>query len=245
MEIVSNIIEAKSIYKAYQSSNFKIEDLNLSFKEGKITGLVGKNGSGKTTIMKILVGLLPPDKGNIKILGLDIKSEFEKINRNIGYMHAEHHFYDYLTGREFLRFVGKVKGVDNKELFERIQNYSNHFELDDILDTTIINYSHGTKQKISFISQIINHPKLLVLDEPLNGLDPIMIKKMRDFIKNLAIKYNMCIIVSAHQLSFIQEICDTIIVINNGRMLMNKEISESNLRIFEEDIINVLEKGSN
>ena len=100
-------------------------------------------------------------------------------------MHTEYHFYDYLTGREFLQFIGEIKGMKNLLIEERIKTYSEYFELEDLLDSIIINYSHGTKQKLSFISQIINNPDILILDEPLNGLDPIMIKKMRELVQEI------------------------------------------------------------
>ena len=243
MGIINNAIVAINVNKAYESSKFKIENLNLIFKEGQITGLIGKNGSGKTTIMKMLVGLLPIDSGEVKIFNKDIRSGFNSIKNNIGYMHAEHYFYEYLTGREFLFFVGKIKGLEENLINKRIKEYSEYFEFKSVLDTTIINYSHGTKQKISFISQIINNPSILLLDEPLNGLDPIIIKKMREFIKKISSENGTCVIVSAHQLAFIEEICDRVIVINNGKIIIDKEILSSNLKTFEDNILQVLEKG--
>lgn len=243
MDSLENIIEVKEISKSFNNSNFKIENLSFELKKGQITGLVGKNGAGKTTIIKILIGLLAPDSGSIKILNEDLKKNFGKVKNKIGYMHTEYHFYDYLTGREFLQFIGEIKGMKNLLIEERIKTYSEYFELEDLLDSIIINYSHGTKQKLSFISQIINNPDILILDEPLNGLDPIMIKKMRELIKNLVINNDMCILVSAHQLSFIKEICNAIILVDNGRLLLNKEILDSNLDLFENEILNLLEKN--
>ncbi|WP_297133689.1 ABC transporter ATP-binding protein [Terrisporobacter sp.] len=244
MEVINNVIVAKNVNKVYEASKFKIENLNLIFKEGQITGLVGKNGSGKTTIMKMMVGLLPIDNGEVRILNKDISDGFNSIKNNIGYMHAEHYFYEYLTGREFLFFVGKIKGLEEALIDKRIREYSEYFELKSLLDTTIINYSHGTKQKISFISQIINNPSILLLDEPLNGLDPVIIKKIREFIKKISIENGTCVIVSAHQLSFIEEICDRVIVINDGKIIMDKEISSSNLKVFENDILHILKNGA-
>ncbi len=245
MAVVNNIIEAYSVYKTYRpSSDFKIEDLNLEFKEGRITGLVGKNGSGKTTILKLLAGLLHPDKGSIEILGYNINQQFNEVREHMGFMYSEHHFYEYLSGGEFLYFIGKIKGVGLKALNDRIQNYSAYFEMDKILDKTIIKYSNGTKQKLSFLSQIINHPRILMLDEPLNGLDPVMAKKMILLIRELAVKYKTCIVVSAHQLSFIQEICDSIIVINDGQVVFNEEIAKCDTVKFQEHILKMLDEDA-
>ena len=213
------ILKTTSLTKIYKEKNV-VDNVNINITKGEIYGLLGPNGAGKSTILKMILNLVKPNKGEIIIFGKKVtESNFEFLKR-IGNLIENPYFYDELTGREILELHCAYMGYPNKE---RIDEVLRLVELHDIEKKAVGNYSLGMKQRLAIARAILAKPDLLILDEPINGLDPKGIKEIRSLIKNLNKKYGMTIIISSHILSEIELTVDTVGIINNGKLL--KEIS--------------------
>ena len=210
-------VELTNVTKRY-GDIIAVNDLNLTIKQGEIFGLLGPNGSGKSTTMKMLLGLVQPDAGSVRVLGLDVKQDAVAVKRLVGYAAESSNLYEFLTGIEFLDFIGDIYGMEAEEKKTRINEYIKALQLEDREGDMINSYSSGMKQKIALISAFLHKPKLLVLDEPLNGLDPRSARIIKDFLQQLKLQ-GVTTIMSTHILEIAQAVCDRIGIIYHGKIL--------------------------
>lgn len=195
-----------------------VDYLNLSVKRGEIFGLLGPNASGKTTTIKMILGLVRPDSGFVNVLGINVVDDPVAVKRRIGYVPESPRIYEFLTGLEFLDFTGDIYGMHSEEKRKRIEEFLDAFDLEGREGDMISSYSEGMKQKVVIISALIHKPELLLLDEPLTGLDPKSARIVKDLLRELA-SQGMTTIMSTHILEIAQAMCDRIAIMYQGKLL--------------------------
>lgn len=213
-------VQTNNLVKAFDQKE-KIKNCNMHVKTGSIYGFLGANGAGKTTMFKMLTGLLIPTAGNAQVLGMDIQSQRDSILRQIGSVIEVPVFYDHLTANENLDIhlsYMKTEGMGVKTALELVGLESGNKQ-------PVSRYSLGMRQRLGIARAIIHEPKLLILDEPINGLDPMGIREMRELFLTLARDKGMTILLSSHILSEVEHIADTIGVIVNGEVVEETELA--------------------
>ena len=210
-------VELQGVGKRY-GEILAVDNIDLSVKAGEVFSLLGPNGSGKSTTMKMLLGLVQPDYGSVRVLGIDVQKDPVSVKRQVGYVPESPRLYEFLTGIEYLDFIGDVYGIVTEEKRERINEYLKALDLEGREGDMISGYSQGMKQKIALISALIHRPKLLILDEPLNGLDPKSARIVKDLLQELKGK-GVTTLMSTHVLEIAQAMCDRIGIMYQGRIL--------------------------
>lgn len=215
-----NVIETEDLSKTFVPGlGFKkvmaLEKVNLSIEKGEIFGYIGPNGAGKTTTLKIFMGLIFPTSGKATIFGKDIRDI--KVKEKIGFLPEEPYFYDYLTAEEFLLFYGKLFGYDRLYLSKKIDELLTLVELQHKKNSQLRHFSKGMLQRIGIAQALINDPELVVLDEPMSGLDPAGRAMVRDIILHLR-EQGKTILFSSHILSDVEMICNRIGIITKGKL---------------------------
>lgn len=200
-----------------------VKNLSLDIPKGEFFGFLGPNGAGKTTTIKIMVGLLRATTGQILLGGedgqlFDIAQDSEKAKAITGYIPDSPYLYEKLTGYEFVHFVGGLYGVPTKEIDEHIKHYFTIFDLLDASHYLIESYSHGMRQKVVMTGALVHNPKVLVVDEPMVGLDPRSSRLVKDLLKRKS-RDGMTIFLSTHTLDVAEELCDRIGIIQKGRLI--------------------------
>ena len=193
-----------------------LHNLNMEVEEGEIFGYIGPNGAGKTTTLKILAGLIYPTSGNAWILGRDIRDV--AIKKDIGFLPEGPYFYDYLTAKEFLYFYGQLFGMRKREIEKKVDELLDLVELSHVKDIQLRRFSKGMLQRIGVAQALINDPKLLLLDEPMSGLDPIGRAKIKEIILRLK-EDGKTILFSSHILSDVEMLCDRVGILTQGRLI--------------------------
>lgn len=216
------MIKFADITKSYNGKNV-VDIENLYLLKNRIYGLIGPNGAGKTTTIRMLIGLLNPSSGEISIQG-NIVGKSVETKKIIGYIPDVPNLYEHLTGIEHIIFVASLYGFRKNEILDNILKLADVFELGNKIYEPIDMYSKGTKQKISIMSALIHNPKILILDEPFTGLDPVVIKKFKDYLRKYAKRDNNIVIFSTHDLDVASDICTDIIVMNQGKIRYNGKI---------------------
>ncbi|PLR65998.1 ABC transporter ATP-binding protein [Bacillus sp. UMB0893] len=216
-------VKATSLVKTFEGKEV-IKNCNLTVRKGTIYGFLGANGSGKTTVFKMLMGLLIPNAGNIEILGLDSIENKNKILKSIGSIIEIPVFYDHLTASENLELHLSYMGIANPHIDYTLEMVG----LKNTDKLPVSKFSLGMRQRLGIARAIIHKPEILILDEPINGLDPMGIREMRELFLNLVKNHNMTILISSHILSEIEHIADTIGVIVDGRIV--EEVSLSSIK---------------
>lgn len=202
-----------------------VRNLNLHIEKGELFGFLGPNGAGKTTTIKMIVGLVNPTSGRIKISGKYVDENPEAVKQITGYIPDTPFLYEYLTGREFLYFTGHIYKMEEKELRKRIDHYERLFEMTEWIDFPANEYSHGMKQRIVISSCLIHNPELIVIDEPMVGLDPKSARIVKNILVSLT-KAGVTVFLSTHTLSVAEEICTRIGMINKGRLIVDGTLDE-------------------
>ena len=215
-----NAIEIKNLTKVY-GKNRGIQDINISVKEGEIYGFIGPNGAGKSTTIKTLLNFIYPTSGEALIFGMDSVKESEKIKEYIGYVPSEVRYYDDVKVKDIIKYAQSFYPKSNKEYVDRI---CNELELD--MNKKMGELSLGNKKKVAIAQSLINNPKLLILDEPTNGLDPLMQKKLFNILIEEKEKGNT-VFLSSHNLVEVQNLCDRVCVIKEGKIVDIIEIDKS------------------
>lgn len=193
-----------------------IKGLSFELQKGEVFGFLGPNGAGKTTTIRMLVGLIKPTSGHISICGYDLEKHFTKAIRNIGCIVENPELYSYLSGRENLEYFRRmIPGVTKGRIDEVVHLVRLEHRIDDRVST----YSLGMRQRLGIAQALLSSPKVLILDEPTNGLDPMGIREMREFIRFLAEKEGLTVLVSSHLLSEIQLMCDRVAIMSKGTIL--------------------------
>lgn len=206
-----------------------VDHINLEVKSGSIMGFIGPNGAGKTTTIKMMVGILKPTYGKILLNGIDISKEPLKAKYIVGYIPDRPFIYEKLTGYEFLLFISSLYDISKEEADHRIDSLLDRFELLDFKDELIETYSHGMKQRLIMCSAFIHDPDILIIDEPMVGLDPKGIKMIKELLKSYANK-GKTIFVSTHSLDMAEAISDEIAIINKGKVIANGTIDELRMK---------------
>ena len=210
-------VELKSVVKRYNEI-LAVDHVDLTINQGEIFGLLGPNGSGKSTTLKMLLGVVRPDSGSVSVLGMDVQKDPVALKRLMGYVPESSRLYEFLTGIEYLDFIADVYGIQNAEKKNRINDYLKALQLEGREGDMINSYSEGMKQKIALISAFLHKPKLLILDEPLNALDPRSARIVKDFLHELKTQ-GVTTILSTHVLEIAQALCDRIGIMYHGKLL--------------------------
>jgi ABC-2 type transport system ATP-binding protein len=202
-----------------------VDRLQLSIASGELFAMLGHNGAGKTTTIKMLVGLLRPDEGRVTVGGLNVATETRQAVSTIGYVPDQPYLYDKLTGREFLRFVAEMYGHAGDQARSLVEREIERFGLHSFVDELTERYSHGMKQRTVFAAALLHGPRVLVIDEPLVGLDPHSIRLVKDLLRH-EVEQGLCVFMSTHTLAAAEEIADRIGVMQNGRLLFLGTVDE-------------------
>ncbi|MED2787578.1 ABC transporter ATP-binding protein [Bacillus thuringiensis] len=200
-----------------------VENISFDVKQGEVFGFLGPNGAGKTTTIRMLVGLIKATEGTISIGGYSIKENFREAMRQIGSIVETPELYTYLTGWENLKQFARMLGDISDE---RIIEIAKMVHLDERIHDKVKTYSLGMKQRLGIAQALLGNPKLLILDEPTNGLDPAGIRELREFIHKLVKEENMSVFISSHLLSEVQMICDRVAIIHKGKMITVAKVEE-------------------
>ena len=216
------VIETKNLTKQYGTQK-SVADLNIHVRQGRIYGLLGRNGAGKTTTMKMLLGLTQPTSGEVTIWGQPLRTNEKKLLPRIGYLIESPGFYPNLTATENLRIFATLRGVPNRNA---IKNALDLVGLPYKDKKLFSQYSLGMKQRLAIALAIMHDPELLILDEPINGLDPIGIAEVRSFIRDLCTERGKTILISSHILSEIALLADDIGIIDHGALLEEESLAE-------------------
>ena len=195
-----------------------VDDLSLHIEKGEIYGFIGHNGAGKTTTIKSVVGILDFDEGEIFIDGKSVKKDSLECKRVIAYIPDNPDLYEFMSGLQYLNFISDIFGVEEKERKERIEKYSTAFEIKEDLASPISSYSHGMKQKLAIISALVHDPKLIIMDEPFVGLDPIASHLLKDIMREKC-NEGGAIFFSTHVLEVAEKLCDKIAIIKGGKLI--------------------------
>jgi ABC-2 type transport system ATP-binding protein len=210
------MIEYHNVTRTY-GRKLALDGLTLTVNPGELFALLGPNGAGKTTAIKLLAGLLRPDSGNIAVCRHDLARDVRRAAHAMGFVPDEPFLYDKLSGREFLEFAAEIRGLKNSQAAEAIEREAANFEMAEFLDSLIETYSHGMKQRLAFASALLHTPRVLVVDEPMVGLDPRSVRMVKDLLRRHAAA-GMTIFMSTHTLAIAEEIADRIGILDGGRL---------------------------
>ena len=217
------MLEVNRLSRSY-ANQVVVDDVSFSVNKGEVVGLLGHNGAGKTTIMKMLSGYLEPDRGQIFINGIDLSQDPILIQHNLGYLPENLPVYPEMTVVDYLDYAADLKGLrKNKKRFE-IKNAIKATDLGDRLTDTILTLSRGYKQRVGVAQAILGNPKLLILDEPTNGLDPTQTEHMRCLIRDIA--KDATVLLSTHIMQEVDAVCDRVFILNQGSLAVDARLDE-------------------
>ncbi len=218
------VIETRGLTKRY-GSVVAVEDLNLEVEEGEVFGLLGPNGSGKTTTILMLLGLTEPTSGEARVLGFDPVREPLKVKARVGYLPDQVGFYGELTAWENLRYTTRLLGLDDREAQARIEEVLKRMGLFEVKDRKVQAYSRGMRQRLGLAEVLLKRPKIAILDEPTLGLDPEAAREFLGMIRNLKAE-GITVLLSSHLLHQVQEICDRVGLFHRGRLALLGRVEE-------------------
>ena len=212
------MIELINLTKTYNDFP-AVNGLNLVVEKGEIFGFIGPNGAGKTTTINMMGGVLAPTSGAVMICGINMQDHPKKAKSKIGYIPDRPHLYEKLTGIEFLKFIGDLYGVDENTFLNRSREKLRLFSLSEWADDLIESYSHGMKQRLVMAAALLHDPEVIIIDEPMVGLDPLVINMVKSLFQHLA-KEGVTIFMSTHTLKVAEDICDRIGIIHKGSLVV-------------------------
>lgn len=216
------VLEVQNL-KKYFADQKAVDDISLSINEGQIFGLLGPNGAGKTTLIRMITGIFYPDSGNIFLDGktFDAATDITKI----GYMPEERGLYKKMKIGEQAIYLSQLKGLPRREAVNRIKDWFGRFEMDSWWNKKVEDLSKGMQQKLQFVTTVLHNPRLVILDEPFSGLDPVNSNLIKDEIYKLA-KNGSTIIFSTHRMEQVEEICDHIVLVNKGKKILDGTVQQ-------------------
>jgi ABC-2 type transport system ATP-binding protein len=209
------VIEIQELYK-YYGDRRAIGPLSTSIAQGEVIGLLGLNGAGKTTTLRVLACDLLPTSGSVKVAGYDVVERPDEVRAKVGYLPDRPPLYEDMTVNEYLSYAARLRNVPTSNVKKRVADVAELTELGDVTGQLIGSLSHGFKQRVGIAQAIVHGPELVVLDEPISGLDPVQIMEMRQLVRSLRGAHT--VVVSSHILTEISETCDRILIINDGRI---------------------------
>jgi ABC-2 type transport system ATP-binding protein len=204
-----------------------VDGISFEVKKGEVFGLLGPNGAGKTTTIKLLLGLLEPNEGEMKVLGLNPNRDEIEIKRRIGYVSEEPLIFKSLTPKDLFKLIASIRGLDPEHVLERAQVYLESVGAQEYFEQLIATLSHGNKQKMQIIAAILHNPEILILDEPLSGLDAKSVKVVKEILE-LHTERGGSVLFSTHIMEIAEELCDRIGIINKGKIVGIGTIAELN-----------------
>lgn len=223
------VIQTQELTKYY--GNFvAVDRLNLVVEPGEIFGLLGPNGSGKTTIILMLLGLTEPTSGTVRVMGLDPARQPLSVKSRVGYIPDQVGFYDDLTARENLIYIAKLNGIPRSEAYRRIDEALERMGLTEVMDRPVGTYSRGMRQRLGVAEVLIKRPALIIMDEPTLGLDPEAAREFLDIIRNLKAQ-GITVLVASHLLHQVQAVCDRVGLFRRGRMVLEGTVEELARRV--------------
>lgn len=215
------VVELQNVTKKIKGKTI-IDNLSFSVRRGEVYGFLGPNGAGKTTTIRMMVGLMSMTSGNIIIEGHNIRTDRSKAMAHVGAIVENPELYKFMTGRKNLKHFVRMSGKPITE--ERIKEIVKLVDLENALDKKVKTYSLGMRQRLGVAQALLHNPSILILDEPTNGLDPAGIRELRDYLRHLAKKENISILVSSHLLSEIELMCDRVLIIQNGKFVGERSL---------------------
>ncbi len=216
------VLELKNVSKSFGKRKI-IDNISLKVNSGEIFGFLGPNGSGKTTTIKMILRLIDSDEGEIKVNGFDNRKQFEQAMECIGAIVENPDMYKYMSGIDNLKLHARIRNIDEKRINEVLEMVG----LKDRAKDKVGKYSLGMKQRLGLALTLLHNPKVLILDEPTNGLDPAGIKQLRDILKKISHEENVAVFVSSHILTEMQQMCDRVAVLDNGKIVKIEQITNS------------------
>ena len=216
------VLDVANVTKKY-GTRVAVDNVSFQIFEGEIFGLIGPNGAGKTTIIKMITGLATPTTGTVFICGNNIRTNFEKAIANVGGIIENPELYTYMSGMDNLKYFASL--YPNITM-DRIKEVVTLVGMEDRIYDKVRTYSLGMKQRVGIAQALLHNPKLLILDEPTNGLDPNGIKDMREFLKKLASREKISILISSHILAEMEQLCDTVGIIDGGKIVEVKTVEQ-------------------
>jgi ABC-2 type transport system ATP-binding protein len=231
--MVENVIEISHLTKQY-GSKVAVNDLSLSIRKGEVFGLLGPNGAGKTTTILMLLGLTEPTAGTAEICGMNCTRNPLEVKSMVGYLPDNTGFYNDMTGRQNLRFTGKLNGLSGKELEERIDILLKRVGMDKAADRKAGTYSKGMRQRLGIADVLMKDPQIIVMDEPTLGIDPEGMRELLELIQRLSVEDGRTVLISSHQLQQIQQVCDRVGIFVEGRLIASGTLPELEEQIRQE-----------
>ena len=229
-EKMENIIQTSHLTKRY-GSKIAVNDLNLSIHKGEVFGLLGPNGAGKTTTILMLLGLTEPTAGTATIAGCDCTRNPLEVKSMVGYLPDNVGFYGDMTGRQNLRFTGRLNGMHGKELEERIDYLLDRVGMTDAADRKTETYSKGMRQRLGIADVLMKDPQVIIMDEPTLGIDPEGMRELLNLIRELSVKDGRTVLISSHQLQQIQQVCDRVGIYVQGSLIACGTLAELEAQI--------------
>jgi ABC-2 type transport system ATP-binding protein len=233
-----NILELKNLQKQYATQK-AVDDVSFSIEQGSIFGLLGPNGAGKTTLLRMITGIFYPDSGELLFDGKPFDPQNDFVH--IGYMPEERGLYKKMKIGEQAMYLAQLKGLSKSEALEKIKFWFKKFEMESWWNKKVEDLSKGMSQKLQFVTTVLHEPKLIILDEPFSGLDPLNANLIKDEIYGLA-QRGSTIIFSTHRMEQVEEICDHIILMNLGKKILDGTVTDVKQQ-FKENKFNVQFKG--
>jgi ABC-2 type transport system ATP-binding protein len=217
-------VKAEGITKRF-GQQVAVDNIWLTVRQGEFFGFLGPNGAGKSTTIRMLCGLLRPDAGRIEIVGHDLATQPLEVKRQIGVLPEETNLYERLTGEEFLHFAGRMYGLSQDEARSRTRDLLDLMELAEARKKLIVDYSMGMKKKVALASAMIHGPRVMFLDEPFNGVDPVSVRAIRGVMQQL-IERGTTIFISSHVMEVIERLCSRVAIIHRGRIVGEGTLEE-------------------
>ena len=219
------MIRFENVTKTYNKTVRALDDVSFNVKGGEIVGFIGPNGSGKTTTMKLLTGIIRPDSGKIIVNKYNIREDPIKVKQSIGYIADNPDMFLRLKGNEFLELIGDIYKVSDTDRKKRVSELAEKFGLTEALSSAMISYSHGMRQKIMVIAALMHDPPVWILDEPMIGLDPKSAYELKQLMREHTKKGN-AVFFSTHVLEVAEKLCDRVIIIKKGNILYDGTLAE-------------------
>lgn len=223
------VIETHDLTKHY-GNVVAVDGLDLAVEQGQVFGVLGPNGSGKTTTILMLLGLTEPTHGKVRVLGLDPMRQPLSVKARVGYLPDQIGFYNELTARENLVYIAKLNGLGRDEAHRRVQEALHHMGLGKVADRQVGTFSHGMRQRLAVAETLVKRPQAIIMDEPTQGLDPEATREFLDVIRNLRAQ-GITILLSSHLLYQVQAVCDRVGLFRDGRMVLEGEVKELAQRV--------------
>lgn len=223
------MIELKNLTKRF-GKTIAVNRLNLSVSQGEIFGFVGPNGAGKTTTLRMMGGVLAPTEGSVMIDGINMAEEPENAKRRLGYIPDRPFLYEKLTGMEFLKFTADLYGLEKDFFNRKSKELLKQFSLDGWENDLIESYSHGMKQRLILSATLLHDPKVIIIDEPMVGLDPAGIRMVKTLFRNLA-KKGTTLFMSTHTLSIAEDVCDRVGILHKGVLIATGTMEQLRQRV--------------